>query len=460
MVIVHLSFASMYPDAINKIANNEYEIDFLYHETLNLCFALQCRLNVITNVPIIWLGFEDYCYQYSHVFGHTFLMNGLIDSLNVSLVKQINYPDVFIDFKNLIASVGISNFYSIKNAQRWGAPYSQQTVNLICKEIYKQYLINCGTTVKCIVLDCDNVIWGGVLSEIGIENILISPNDMGKSFWEFQNFLLTLYYHGIILAVCSKNDEEDVLRVFREHDGMILKEKHISCFQVNWSNKIENIKKISETLNISLKHIAFIDDSIFEIESVRCVLPEVVSIEYDREKVYEHLGGFINLRDIVDIANVEKRVVTYKTDEKRRELKESSCSFEEYIKSLGTIIDIHISQPVEYARLSELTQRTNKMTNGVRYTVNELYNKVEEGYTLLTVKVSDKFSDLGILGVMGISEQTLDLFSLSCRALGRNIEEELIKYALDFDIKKCRFVSTGKNEGLLDELLGELLIYG
>ena len=254
--------------------------------------------------------------------------------------------------------------------------------------------------------------------------------------------------------------KKDVLRVFREHDGMILKEKHISCFQVNWSNKIENIKKISETLNISLKHIAFIDDSIFEIESVRCVLPEVVSIEYDREKVYEHLGGFINLRDIVDIANVEKRVETYKTDEKRRELKESSCSFEEYIKSLGTIIDIHISQPVEYARLSELTQRTNKMTNGVRYTVNELYNKVEEGYTLLTVKVSDKFSDLGIVGVMGISEQTLDLFSLSCRALGRNIEEELIKYALDFDIKKCRFVSTGKNEGLLDELLGELLIYG
>lgn len=310
-----------------------------------------------------------------------------------------------------------------------------------------KYLIHIGDTRKCVVLDCDNVLWGGILSEDGIENIYLGDG-LGRQYQDFQCFLLTLYYHGVILAICSKNDEADVLRVFREHNGMILKEKNIACFKVDWNNKAENIKLISDELNIGLDSIVFIDDSEHEINLVRSVLPEVLSLLYDRDNIYDKLTCF-NLCNSVNLSNVEQRNKTYQTNNQRKSLKEQCKTYGEYLEMLDIAIDIHETRQSEIARISELTQRTNKCTNGVRYTVEQIKQKTSDtDYKLYSVFVSDKFSDLGLVGVIGTKGDFMDLFSLSCRALGRNVEEKMLEFIIANNVLYYNFISTYKNDSL------------
>ena len=129
------------------------------------------------------------------------------------------------------------------------------------------------------------MLWGGILSEDRIENIKLGGNGWGRIYQDFQRFVLSLYYHGVILAICSKNDLPDVLRMFHEHSEMIMREEYIACFQVNWEDKPSNIQKIAEKLNIGLDSMVFVDDSPVEIEAVKAILPKVTTIPVS----YTHL---------------------------------------------------------------------------------------------------------------------------------------------------------------------------
>lgn len=301
------------------------------------------------------------------------------------------------------------------------------------------------------MLDCDNVLWGGILSEDGIEGIHLGNSGLGREYQDFQRFLLNLYYHGLILTVCSKNDEYDVLRVFREHSGMLLREEHIACFKINWNDKPANIKAIADELNIGTDSMVFVDDSIFEIEAVKSVLPDVTVIQYDRELMYDKFSCF-NLKSEVNLHEVEQRIETYRTNRARSILKAQCDSYDEYVKSLDSKVDIHEILPTEYSRVAELTQRTNKCTNGKRYTVSEIKERVTvPDVHFYSVSLSDRFSDLGIVGAMEVESDELKLFSLSCRALGRGVENEMINYVSDrHELENIVFKLTEKNESLLE----------
>ena len=243
---------------------------------------LLSHIKINSNAKVVWFGFEDYYTKSPFLFGTICEIAGLVDRINLSLCEILT-DDVFVDFKRLIASCGIRRSYSIKGKYRWNSPYSKDLIKLMVDEVYKQYLIYTGTTKKCIILDCDNVLWGGILSEDGIENLKLSGSGLGCLYQDFQRFALLLYYHGVILAVCSKNDLSEVLAMFREHSEMILKEEHIACFQVNWDSKIENIIAISKKLNIGLESMVFVDDSPLEIKTVNAFLPEVTTILFKRD---------------------------------------------------------------------------------------------------------------------------------------------------------------------------------
>lgn len=248
-----------------------------------------------------------------------------------------------------------------------------------------------------------------------------------------------------------------VMRVFREHSEIPLKEKHISCFMVNWENKPSNIERIAEYLNIGLDSIVFVDDSSIEIESVKSLLPEVTAIQFDKYMDYEPFSCF-NLRTDYDIEEVEKRTQTYQTNGLRNELKNNSADYTEYVKSLSVVADIHKAIPAEFSRIAELTQRTNKCTNGKRYTVEDIKERATlPNVSLYSVSVSDRFSDLGLVGAMEVENDRLTLFSLSCRALGREVEQIMIDYlAANHQIKSFDFISTNKN-GKLQEVLKEII---
>lgn len=447
IIVVILNFEELYPNCINDMYSGVLKPDDIINDAVYKSSELYSFLKNNSKASILWFGFEDYCYKYSTIVGNIIIQDRITDNINVMLNKLISEQDIFINLKHIIASVGISNSYDNKGKNRWNAPYSRVLISAISSEVFKQHLIHMGDTKKCIVLDCDNVLWGGILSEVGIENIYLGDG-LGRSYQDFQRFLLTLYYHGVILAICSKNDEIDVLRVFREHSDMILKEENIACFNVNWNNKSENIKLISDELNIGLNSMVFIDDSEYEINLVRSVLPEVLCLLYDRDNIYDKLACF-NLCNNVNLSNVEQRNKTYKTNNQRKSLQEQCKTHDEYVELLDTAIDIHETRQSEIARISELTQRTNKCTNGVRYTVEQIKQKMSDAdYKLYSVFVSDKFSDLGLVGVIGINRNIMDLFSLSCRALGRNIEEKMFEFIKENNVQRYNFISTYKNDSL------------
>lgn len=283
----------------------------------------------------------------------------------------------------------------------------------------------------------------------GFENIVISHSGLGRPYQGFQRFMVNLYNCGVILAICSKNDLSDVMNVFNNHDEMLLKKEHIACFQVNWDNKANNICKIAETLNIGLDSIVFIDDSEFEIQSVNLLLPEITTIKFEYTTVYQQLFYF-NLKSKIDIGKVNQRNNTYRTNRQRDELKCISNSFDDYLKALEMKVDIHVALPIEFPRITELTLRTNKYTNGMRYyTVEQLKDNINSGLSIYSVFLSDKFSNLGLVGTFAISGETLMLFSLSCRAMGRKIENIMFQWILNnFQIKYIMFKSTNKNDNI------------
>ena len=443
MIIVWLNLESLTPNIFNKdmsISDKEQRIAEIVGLCNNLLNDIVCR----SNANILWFSFENYSSPISIVTGYN--CDTFTEELNIKLLDAIGDRTTFIDLKHLISAVGMSNVYDPKSKYRWNSPYSKALIVTAVKEIYKQYLIEKGITKKCLLLDCDNVLWGGILSEDGVENIKLGGAGFGRPYQDFQRFALSLYYHGVILAICSKNDLPDVMTMFREHSEMVLKEEHIACFQVNWENKPDNIKRISETLNIGLDSMVFVDDSPVEVEAVKSMLPEVTAIRYERDMAYEQFSCF-NLKSNVSITDIEKRNETYRTNQSREVLKSQYNSYGEYIAALEIKTDIHEALPIEYSRIAELTQRTNKCTNGKRYTVTEIKERVvRENVKLYSLSVSDRFSDLGLVGAFEVEGDTLTLFCLSCRALGREIEGTLLKFIADkHQLHKITFKSTGKN---------------
>ncbi|MCL2592688.1 MAG: HAD-IIIC family phosphatase [Defluviitaleaceae bacterium] len=404
-------------------------------------------ISCISKAKILWVLFEDY-YDRTHVsIGHVFFNDGFVEKINIELFETLKKEVSFVDLKQLIAKVGIANAYDIKGKYRWNSLYSKTLIEAAVYEIHKHYLINKNITKKCLVLDCDNVLWGGLISEVGIENVSLSSGGLGREYQDFQRFVLSLYYRGVILAVCSRNDFVDVMTMFNNHTEMILKEEHIACFQVNWNIKPYNIKKIANALNIGLDSIVFIDDSLYEIEAVKSTLPEVTTVLYKRDMDYGQFSCF-NLKNNIEITDIEKRNQTYRTNKSREVLKSQYEDDADYIKALKIVLKIHEIKLIEYNRISELTQRTNRRTNGKRLTVEDIKKRVEmENTSLYSISLSDCFSDLGIVGAFEIYGTCLTLFSLSCRALGRKVEEKMLDFIADkHTILKYEFYSTGRND--------------
>ncbi|MDR0920442.1 MAG: HAD-IIIC family phosphatase [Oscillospiraceae bacterium] len=426
-------------------------------EIIRISEKLYNDISKLSQTKIIWFSHEDYFAKSYLARGHVFY--GAIDSLNIKMNELFLDKDniTFIDLKYLIAGVGVANAYDNKGKYRWNAPYSKTLIQATVDEIHKQYLIDKGMTKKCLVLDCDGVLWGGVISEDGIENIKLGGSGFGRPYQEFQRFLIDLYSHGVVLAICSKNDLSDVMTVFNEHSEMVLKEEHIACFQVNWENKPDNLKRIAEILNIGLDSMVFIDDSTVEVEAIKSMLPEVTAVLYDRDKVYDGLSCF-NLKKKVNLSDITKRNDTYRTNQSREALKSKYDNYDEYIAALDIKIDIHEALPIEYSRIAELTQRTNKCTNGKRYTVTKIKERCNSNIMLYSVNVSDRFSDFGLVGAIEIDNETLELFCLSCRALGRKIEDYMILFIKNNHVIKNMDFYISKNNYYIKELLCGCLI--
>lgn len=291
-----------------------------------------------------------------------------------------------------------------------------------------------GLTKKCIVLDLDGTLWGGIVGELGPEGIHLGPTVPGKEYMDFQKALLNLTRRGVLLAICSKNNPEDVLPVLREHIYMILREEHFGAMRINWRNKAENIKEIAEELNIGLDSLVFIDDNPNERELVRQLLPEVLTVEFPRDPsryrmTLESLSDF----ELLAITKEdEMRLAQYQAIGKRQAMRNAATSLEEYLYSLALKVTIELAKPEVLSRLVQMFNKTNQFNLTTRrYQTSDVERFLNsDEYRVYTLDVSDRFVNHGVVGTAVVQTDRIqwrvDSLLMSCRVMGLTIEQAFL----------------------------------
>lgn len=386
----------------------------------------------------------------------------VIIDINSRLVDTISkYTNVYIiDFFSIFSRFGFEKGFDKRGWFISSAPIGKEVLIPIAMEYSKFIRSLKGKAKKCLILDCDETLWGGIVGETGIDEIKIGDQYPGICYKAFQYEILNLYNRGIILALCSKNNEQDVLEVLNKHHDMVLREEHFSAYQINWSDKATNILKISEELNIGLDSIVFIDDSEFECNLINEKLPEVSVIKLPNlPSLYKETINTCGFFDSVFITEEDKiRTKTYKDNTVRKKIMETSNSIEDYLSKLNMEVEIGRPSDIEISRISQLTQKTNQFNlTTKRYNEEEIKVLLEnKEYDVFYIKVKDNISDMGIMGmsIIKYSEDSafIDTFLLSCRVIGRNIEYALLEYLTKNAYNKGynsvigKYVITNKNK--------------
>jgi FkbH-like protein len=291
---------------------------------------------------------------------------------------------------------------------------------------------------KCLVLDLDNTLWGGIIGEDGLDGIRLGPTPEGRSFFEFQQYIKALHEKGIILAINSKNNPNDVKEVFRKHPYMVLKPKHFAAEQINWQDKGSNMKIIAKDLNIGLDSMVFLDDDRLNREIVRSACPAVKVVEMPEDPAL-YLRTIMSLKDFNQFKVTDedrKKGKMYIEQKKRKKLEASINNIDDYIKKLGMEVTIEKMNDFSLPRLAQLTQKTNQFNlTTKRYLEEDLLKMEKNDHLICSVAVKDKYGDNGITGLFILKDEnddfSIDSFLLSCRVIGRRVENVMFEYILE-----------------------------
>ena len=314
---------------------------------------------------------------------------------------------------------------------------------------------------KCLVLDLDNTLWGGVLGEEGIDGIQIGGDYPGKAFLYFQQALLELSRNGVILTVCSKNNERDVIEAWEQNPFMVLRKEHFAAWRINWQDKATNIKELAEELNLGLDSFVFIDDNPAERELVKQMLPMVTTPDFPAHPYGIPLFFKQLVEDYFKVYTITEEDKTkteqYKANAKRSSLQRSFADFDEFLASLDIHLTIEGANEHNISRIAQMTQKTNQFNlTTKRYTDADIKTMLAENWKVWCISVSDRFGDSGITGCIIVNGNEIDTFLLSCRILGKGIEFAFIKMILKelesmgVESIKARYVPTAKNNQVKD----------
>jgi FkbH-like protein len=470
-IMIFTNLKTLSPKLVNSFSELDLKIieeekNFVKNYIVSTLRGIRDKTNAIIN----WHSFELPIYPAFGVLDHgrPDMQIATIRELNDFLKNQlIDFKNGFyIEMNNILSIVGYKNFYDNRYWHIGKAPYKLDALKEISIENFKLFRALKGKNKKCLVLDCDNTLWGGIVGEDGIEGIKLSPNFPGSAYLSFQEEILSLYHRGIIIALCSKNNEIDVWDVVDNHPHMLIKRNHISTAMINWNDKASNIKEIADNLNIGLDSIVFIDDNEFEINLVKSFLPVVDTIHLPKGKSadYKDLLSSSCFFDTLTFTDEDKkRGKLYKTESIRKEDKEKyKGNMESYYETLDMSIQIDQVNKGVIPRVAQLTQKTNQFNlTTKRYSESDIEEFMNnKNSDVLHVKLKDRFGDMGIVGVCIINYSNnfaeVDTFLLSCRALGRGVENILINALIKLTqirkLKKIKasYIPTNKNKQVLD----------
>jgi FkbH-like protein len=285
-----------------------------------------------------------------------------------------------------------------------------------------------------LALDCDGTLWGGVIAEDGFDRIEIGPDGPGRSFQQFQRGLLRLKQKGVLLAVVSRNTEQDVFDVFDQHPGMVLKRSDIAAWRVNWQPKSANLEELARELNLGLDSFVFVDDDAVNRAQVEMHLPQVHVLPLPTDPVLfadtlARLWLFDNPAE--QTAEDAARTDMIQQEGDRRRFAES-VSMESYLAGLQLDVEMREAEPHDLARLAQLTQKTNQFNLSLRRRTVEAIKALDNSYRLFVLNAQDRFGDYGQIGCCILHRDesprllVIDTFLLSCRVLGRGVEDAFL----------------------------------
>lgn len=311
------------------------------------------------------------------------------------------------------------------------APFRPAFLDRYARQIASYVRASEGLARKLLILDCDNTLWGGVVGEEGLSGIQLGPGcEPGEFYFRVQQHVVDLHQRGVMIALCSKNNEEDVWEVLDKHPHAVLQRSHLVAWRINWDDKAQNIGSLVRELNIGMDAVVFVDDNPRELALVAQQLPDITLLAvpedlslYERQLVQD---GWFNT---VSQSNEDKqRTRMYRDEHARSEEKHRFQDLDDYLQSLATVARIGRVDDAEISRVAQLTQKTNQFNLTTRrYSEADIRAFVADpDSAVFLMAVSDRFGDMGNTGVFIANRSgttaTIDTFLLSCRILGRRLE--------------------------------------
>jgi FkbH-like protein len=387
----------------------------------------------------------------------------MISELNDRLAKSLIGSDLIYlyNFAGFVSKYGEQNIFDYKQFFFGDMKISLDYIPHLANELMSYIIGYMGISKKCIVVDLDNTLWGGIVGEDGFNGIKLGPEPPGNAFMELQKTLLSLYHRGIILAINSKNNYEDAIKVIKEHPYMVLKEEHFGSIRISWNDKVANMKEIANELNIGLDSMVFLDDDPVNREFMRISLPQVLTVDLPQDPS-QYAGIIKNMNEfsvLTITSEDQQRGKMYAEQRKRVELEQSAPDLENFLKQLDLKISVKNSNDFTIPRISQLTLKTNQFNlTTKRYQESDIKKFTEDpNYLVGCVQVEDKFGDNGITGVFIVHKENqkewfIDTFLLSCRVMGREVEKGIMGHILNIARKngverlKARFIPSQKNK--------------
>lgn len=356
----------------------------------------------------------------------------MIGNLNARLEEFASNNDLIyiFDYGGLYSEAGRRSSDDRKMYYLAGMAMSRAFMKTLAKEYLRYILPLKGRSKKCLVLDLDNTLWGGIAGEDGLSGIKLDISGVGLCYREFQKAVLDLHGKGIVLAVNSKNNLRDALEIIEDHPHMLLRRECFSVLKINWSDKAQNLLEIAAELNIGLDSLVFFDDNPVEREYIRTALPTVTVVEVpeDPSRYVEALNDLVVFEYLNLTEEDLKRNKMYEENIRRRYAQKQFKTREEYLESLETCVTISPASSFTIPRIAQLTQKTNQFNmTGRRYQVEDIERlAASQAHRIFCCSVSDRFGESGLTGVCIAALEgrnaRLDTFLLSCRVLGREVE--------------------------------------
>ena len=390
-------------------------------------------------------------------------MRHLIDDFNRALAESVlGGQDLLLDVAHLAETVGLARWHDPKLWNMAKLPFASEFLPLYADHVCRLLAALRGKSKKCLILDLDNTLWGGVIGDDGLGGILLGQGDAtGEAHLEVQRTALALRQRGVVLAVSSKNTDEIARQPFAEHPEMLLREEHIAVFQANWQDKASNIKAIAEELKLGLDSLVFLDDNPVERDLVRALAPEVAVPELpDDPALYARTLLAAGYFESIGFSEEDKqRAELYRDNARRVALQKQTGDVDGYLASLEMRLTLQPFDDTGRARIAQLINKSNQFNLTTRrYTEADVarLQRDPDAFTL-QIRLADTFGDNGMISVL-VCRRTdddawdIDTWLMSCRVLGRKVEQavlaELVEQAQARGIRRLvgSYLPTGKNQ--------------